>query len=161
MGSVGRLFDEAKRDAGGFEPYAFQVAQTFGFAPAPLSEFLEALFAVAAADGDLHEAELGYLRRVAAVFKLDDTAFDAVRARFDSTRRAPEMPAGSDYRILGVKASVSDDELRQAYRKLVREHHPDALVASGLPQEFVNRASQTLAVINAAYDRIAKQRGLR
>jgi DnaJ like chaperone protein len=65
------------------------------------------------------------------------------------------------YAVLGLKRSASEDEIKQTYRRLVREHHPDQLVAKGLPQEFVERANQTLAAINAAYDRIAKERRLR
>ena len=43
----------------------------------------------------------------------------------------------------------------------MREHHPDRLVAKGMPEEMVERANRTLAAINAAYDRIAKERNLR
>ena len=63
--------------------------------------------------------------------------------------------------MLGLSRNVSDDEVRKTYRRLVREHHPDRLVAKGLPQEFVEHANKTLANINVAYDRIAKERKLR
>ena len=61
----------------------------------------------------------------------------------------------------GCRAGRGDDEIRQTYRKLVREHHPDRLVAKGMPAEMVEQANRTLAAINAAYDRIAKERNLR
>ena len=47
------------------------------------------------------------------------------------------------------------------YRKLVRENHPDKLVAQGMPQEFVDLANDKLATINGAWDRIEAERGLR
>ena len=63
--------------------------------------------------------------------------------------------------MLGLSRSASDDEIRQTYRKLVREHHPDRLVARGMPEEMIEQANKVLAAINAAYDRIAKERNLR
>ena len=63
------------------------------------------------------------------------------------------------YKILGISASASESEIKQAYRKLVREYHPDRLIAEGLPQEFVDLANEKLAVINNAFDQIQKQRG--
>jgi DnaJ like chaperone protein len=77
-------------------------------------------------------------------------------------RRPSPAPAQVDhYTVLGLTRSVSDAELKKAWRALVREHHPDRLVAQGLPQEFVDKAGRRLAAINAAYDRIAAERGLR
>ena len=64
------------------------------------------------------------------------------------------------YAILGVDREIADGELKSRYRKLIREHHPDTLIAQGVPQEFVDIANEKLAVINDAYDRIAKERGL-
>ena len=55
---------------------------------------------------------------------------------------------------------ASDEEARTAWRAQVREHHPDKLIAEGLPQEFVDTANDQLAKINAAWDTIAKERGL-
>ena len=63
--------------------------------------------------------------------------------------------------MLGLSRSARDDEIRQTYRKLVREHHPDRLVARGMPEEMIEQANKVLAAINAAYDRIAKERKLR
>jgi DnaJ like chaperone protein len=55
---------------------------------------------------------------------------------------------------------MSNDEIRNAWRKLVRDNHPDRLIAQGLPEEFVMLANQKVATINAAYDKVAKERGI-
>ena len=56
---------------------------------------------------------------------------------------------------------ASDAEIKKTYRKLIRENHPDTLIAKGMPQEFVDVANEKMAAINAAYDLIEKERGLK
>ena len=65
------------------------------------------------------------------------------------------------YEILGIDRSVSDDEIKAKYRSLIRENHPDVLMAKGVPQEFIDLANEKMAVINASYDCIEKERGLK
>ncbi len=161
VGSVARLFDEAKRDAAGFEPFARQLAELFAHDPVILEELLEALFMVAAADGRINPAELAFLRTVAHIFALDGLTFEAVQARFQARRsRTPEAPA-DPYAVLGLRPDADDQEIRTAYRRLVRELHPDRLIAKGVPEEFVREANLKLAAINAAHDLIEKDRARR
>ena len=153
MKNVGRLFNRARNDAAGFEPYARQIGGMFKDNPAVLVELLDGLFHIARADGTVTDDELAYLEEVARIFGLDAAAWDRVRA-------ANLGPDKSDpYTILGVTRDASDDEIKTAYRALVRENHPDRLVAQGMPQEFVDLANERLATINAAYERLQKQRG--
>jgi len=65
------------------------------------------------------------------------------------------------YQVLGVPRTISDGALKSAYRTLVRENHPDRLVAEGMPEEFIDIANKKLAAINVAYDAVAAERGLR
>ena len=62
--------------------------------------------------------------------------------------------------MLEVDPSISDEELKKRYRELVRENHPDRLMARGVPEEFIEIANKKIAAINQAYDEIAKERGL-
>jgi DnaJ like chaperone protein len=160
VGDVARIFNEAKTSAHGFEAYARQIAALFGRDPVLLGELLIGLFELARADGEITPAETDFLRRVAAIFGFDIRAFEQLRARFSATSRAPSS-AGDAYAVLGLARGASDDEIRRTYRRLVREHHPDRLVAKGMPEEMVEQANKVLAAINAAYDRIAKERKLR
>ncbi|MDE0046050.1 MAG: DnaJ domain-containing protein [bacterium] len=68
--------------------------------------------------------------------------------------------SGDPYEILGVSAEASDQDVKAAYRKLLRENHPDRVTAQGLPEEFIEVANRKMAEINAAWDRIKKERGL-
>ena len=160
VGDVARIYNQAKNSARGFEPYARQIAALFEHDPILLEELLVGLFDIARADSELNPAEIDFLRRVGAIFGFDTAAFEQIRARF---RAASSDLSGADdaYAVLGLTRSASDDEVKQTYRRLVREHHPDRLVAKGLPKEFVEHANKTLAAINAAYDRIEKERNLR
>ncbi len=160
VGDVARIYNQAKTSSRGFEPYARQVAALFGHDPILLEELLVGLFEVARADGELNPAELDFLRRVGTIFSFSTATFEQIRARFAATARSMERPDDA-YAVLGIARSASDDDVKQTWRRLVREHHPDRLVAKGLPQEFVEHANQTLAAINAAYDRIAKERRLK
>ena len=164
VGGIARIYDQAKRSAEGFEPYARQIAALFGRDPILLEELLIGLFEVAKADGDLKDGEIEFLREVAKIFGFDSGKFDQIHATFKATRtsaRTSESNLGRPYQVLGLSRSATDAEIKTAYRKLVRELHPDQLVAKGLPKEFISRANDRLAVVNAAYDQIAKQRGIR
>ncbi len=154
MKQVGRLFDRARQDAGGFEPYAQQIANIFRDDPAVLEELLGGLFHIAKADGSVTEDELVYLETVAQIFGFSQQDWDRIKA--------PNLPPDQcdPYQILGVTPDATDAEIKAAHRKLALENHPDRLMAKGLPQEFLDLANEKLAAVNAAYDDIKKRRGL-
>ena len=152
VAAVGRIFDTARADARGFEPYAHQVAVLFAHTPRVLEELLDGLFEIAKADGVVHPAELAYLRAVAAIFGFDEAQFERIR----EAQMGPDL--ADPYEVLGVTRTASDAEIRTAYRRLARDHHPDRLVGEGMPEEFIAVANEKLKAINGAYDRIRRER---
>jgi DnaJ like chaperone protein len=64
------------------------------------------------------------------------------------------------YAILGVTESVSDEDLKKAYRRKMNENHPDKLTAKGLPKEMIELATSKTQQIKAAYERIKGVRGI-
>jgi DnaJ like chaperone protein len=152
--NVARVFDLAKRDARGFEPYAKQIGKMFRKDHPVLEELLDGLFHIARADGKIHDAEIAYLAEVARLFGFSEADF----ARIREANVGPDK--ADPYTILGVTRAMSNDEIRAGWRKLARDNHPDRLIAQGLPEEFIALANQKLATINAAYDKVAKERGI-
>jgi DnaJ like chaperone protein len=153
VGNVKRVFDIAKRDARGYEPYARQLAQLLRHRPEVLEQLLDCLFFIAKADGHIDSAELDYLRDVARLFGFDEAAFERIRL----TQLGPEKSA--PYQILGVEHDINEAGLKQAYLNLVRRYHPDTMIAEGLPEEAVKIANEKMAAINAAHDTIRRLKG--
>ncbi len=150
--NVGRLFDQAKRDVAGYQPYARQVAGLFADSPWVLEELLDGLFLIAKADNVIHPAELDFLHHVSEIFGFDQATFE----RICESQRAPVE--ADPYSVLGVGREDADDVIRDAYRALMREHHPDKLMAQGMPQEFIAVANKKVAAINQAYERVRRER---
>lgn len=145
------IFDLARRSTHGFESYARQVGRLFADDRAVLEDLLGGLFHIALADGEVCAAEDAYLREVARLFGFSAADYARIRA----THAGPP-PEDDPHAILGVATGASADEIRVAYHRLVREHHPDVLVAQGLPPEIMARATARVARINAAHDLLMK-----
>lgn len=152
MGLVAKIYDEAKKDPYGFEPYAQALADNFAAEPFLLAEILGALHRIAAVDGGVNQAELIYLQRVAEIFGLSYQSYGAPPPRSRPVDASP-------YMVLGVKPSASMKEVKESWRRLTREHHPDTLIAKGVPPDYVELATKKMAEINAAYDKIRQERG--
>jgi DnaJ like chaperone protein len=154
MPRVQALFDLAKATSAGFEAYAAQLAKLFHDAPGLLEDVLDGLFHVAAADGVLHQAEHDYLLEVAHLFGFDDARFAQIEARH--VRRVDDP-----YVILGVSRAEPTEAIRRAWKALVAEHHPDRAIARGLPPEAIAIATDRMAALNAAWQRIDAERAAR
>ncbi len=152
--NVRRLYELAAQDVTGFETYAKQIARLLGRDPDLKMSVLESLFHVASADGILHPGEDAYLASVADIFGLSAAEYRGVRRAFIHD---PDGP----YEILGLRADASDKDIKARYRELVKSHHPDALVAKGVPAEMLAGADRRLAAITAAYDAVLAERGKR
>jgi len=156
MRQVGRLFDQARDTADDFEPYARQLGESFIDNRGVLEDVLAGLFGIARADGPLNAKELDFLGKVARGFKLDGAGWERARG---STARVPASEPDA-YLELGVSRSATDEAVRAAWKQLMRENHPDGLASRGVPPEFIARATEKVARINAAWDRVKRERGL-
>jgi DnaJ like chaperone protein len=151
--NVGRIFDLARQDVAGFESYAKQIGRMFRDRPNVLEDLLDGLFRIAMADSVFHPSEEQFLRRVAEIFGFAEHDFLRIKA----SHLGPDM--ADPYTVLGVAHDASEEEIRKTYRRLVKENHPDTLISQGVPEEMIQTATEKIASINVAYDRVAKARG--
>jgi DnaJ like chaperone protein len=148
---VERLFTLAQRDVAGYEAYARKVRRFFANSPDTLEHVLDGLFHIASADGFVHESELDYLKRVSDIFGFDDARFEQIAAQH------VVLDSGVDpYVVLGLLPGADREEVRRVYRLLVAEHHPDRLIAKGVPEELIDVATARMQAINQAYNQIIK-----
>jgi DnaJ like chaperone protein len=150
--SAARVFNLARQDTAGFDTYARRIRTMYADQQDTLCDLMEGLFHIAIADGDYHPAEDEFLRDVAAIFGFDDRTFQRLRAQFvPDAERDP-------YDVLGVDPESGLDEIKTAWRALVRDTHPDRMIARGVPEEAVKLAEKRLIAVNRAWEAILEAR---
>ena len=131
-----------------------------------ITVFVEVLLHAAFADGELHSRERALLEAICERLRLPAGELDRLEAMARAERHAwgsgasEALSADDAYAILGVEETCSDAELKRAYRRMMNRHHPDKLVAKGLPEEMMQVATEKTREIRAAYDRLKEVRGL-
>ncbi len=146
-----RIFNMARTDIAGFDDYARRIRAMFPDASPVICDLMEGLFHIALADGEYHPAEDQFLAQVAEILGMDEARFARLRARF-----VPDAEP-DPYEVLGVSPDMALADIRKVWREQVRESHPDALVARGLPEEAVKLAETRLAALNHAWDEISRE----
>ena len=146
--NAARVFDLARKDVAGFDLYAARVRDMFGAGHQALVDLLEGLFYIAVADGRYHPNENVFLEEVARIFGVQSRDFVNMRARFVPD----EKP--DPYCVLGVDPTADAETVRKAWRALMREYHPDRMIARGVPEEAMKLAEKRLIQANWAYEKI-------
>lgn len=139
-----------------------------------LQMFMEILIHAAHADGVLHPKEQSVLRHIAQRLGFSATEYEQLLNMVAAQRQFHQQyagggtqgagrPAGDQlkqaYELLGVSSDASDDAVKKAYRRQMNQHHPDKLVARGLPEEMIKIANEKTQEIKNAYELIKKSRG--
>ncbi len=131
---------------------------------------LEFLFTIALADGELHQSERDILMRTGSYLGIGSRQFEQLLAmlmaqehfRSDHYQQSAQAPSQNEleqaYQALGVSSTDSDREIKRSYRKLMSQHHPDKLIAQGVPEDMLKMATEKSQEIQAAYDLIQKHR---
>ncbi len=143
-----RVFNMARTDVAGYQDYARKIARMFSEDSTTLCDLMEGLFHIAMADGFYHPNENEFLEDVSRIFGQTDAQFLALRARF-----VPDAP-NDPYVVLGVSRDMPVSEIRKVWRQLVRDTHPDAMMARGVPEEAIRLAEKKMIDINQAWDDI-------
>jgi DnaJ like chaperone protein len=120
--------------------------------PEVRTQLVHYLFGIAKADGDVGTAELNVISRIATMLGIPAVEFESLRNMFYRN-------VDSDYKILGIEESATDDEVKKAYRKMAVAHHPDKVAHMG--DEYLKGAQEKFQRIQDAYEAIKKRRGFK
>ncbi|WOT04536.1 co-chaperone DjlA [Shewanella youngdeokensis] len=133
-----------------------------------LQMFLEIQIQTALSDAKLDPKEHSILSTIAKELGFTQQQLDDMLARWQAEFSFQQNGGSTNqttieqaYDVLGIEESMSDQNIKRAYRKLMNEHHPDKLVAKGLPPEMMELAKRKAQDIQAAYDRVKADRGMR
>ena len=147
---VGKIFNKAKEESTGYEPYAKQISQIYKNNLNVLEEVINILFYIAESDGNVSQSEIDMIQHIAQIFGLNQSQFNSIR----ETRKSSDKL--NPYIVLETKP---DDDLlliRKKYIQLSKENHPDLLISKGVPSEVIDESKKKMRAINLAWDQIQK-----
>lgn len=172
-----QLFSEGKEDDFDLDAELATFRQVVGRHATVVQMLLEILIQAAYADGEISQAENSLLRHICEQLGISNVRFETIHQRIKAERAfagqggfhqqggaggqpqyTPADKLKEAYKVIGVAESASDSELKKAYRRLMSQHHPDKLVAKGLPEEMMRIAKEKTQEIQAAYDLIKQHR---
>ena len=167
------LFSRGKDPAFPLDNQIAELAAVCRGQPALVRNFLEVLMGFALSEGAISTVERQLLWRIVGglgVSRVEMAQFEAaLRAQFHfregAGQRRPEFTSADElaeaYKALGIESSSSDKEVKTAYRRLMSQHHPDKLVAKGMPESMKEAAEERTREIRSAYETIRDHRGIK
>ena len=147
---VGKIFNKAKEESAGYEPYAQQIAQIYSGNINVLEEVINILFYIAEADGNVSNAELKMIEHISQIFGLTEVQFNSIK---ESRKSSDKL---NPYVVLESHPDDTIEIIRKRYLKLSKEHHPDLLMSKGVPQEVIDESKAKMRAINSAWDQVQK-----
>ena len=150
LDQVGKIFNKAKEESQGYEPYAQQIAQIYRGNLNVLEEVINMLFYIAEADGNVSATELEMIESISGIFGLSNVQFKSIK----ESRKLSEK--SNPYIILESNPNDDIQSIRKKYIKLSKEHHPDLLISKGVPKEVIEESKKKMRAINSAWNQIQK-----
>ena len=147
---VGKIFNKAKEESAGYEPYAQQIAQVYRGNINVLEEVINILFYIAEADGNISNSELKMIEHIAQIFGLTEIQFNSIK---ESRKSSDKL---NPYIVLESNPDDTIEIIRKRYLKLSKKNHPDLLISKGVPQEVINESKAKMRAINSAWGQIQK-----
>ena len=147
---VGKIFNKAKEESSGYEPYAQQIAQIYRGNINVLEEVINILFYIAEADGNVSNSELKMIEHISQIFGLTESQFNSIK---ESRKSSDKL---NPYVVLESHPDDKIEIIRKRYLKLSKEHHPDLLMSKGVPKEVIDESKAKMRAINSAWDQVQK-----
>ena len=147
---VAKIFNKAKDESTGYEPYAKQIAEIFRDNINVLEEVINILFYIAEADGNVSNDEETMIANIAYIFGLSQKQYQSIK---ESRKTSDKL---NPYIVLESQPTDDIKTIRKNYIRLSKEHHPDLLISKGVPVEVINESKNKMRSINAAWDQVQK-----
>jgi len=147
---VGKIFNKAKEESAGYEPYAKQIAQIYQGNLNVLEEVINILFYIAEADGNVSQSELGMIENIAQIFSINQSQFNSIK---ESRKSSDKL---NPYIVLNSSPNEELSSIRKKYIQLSKENHPDILISKGVPSEVIEESKKKMRAVNSAWDQIQK-----
>lgn len=156
-----QIFNEEKERQDNVEQIAHTLARALRNNKAQQEQFMQFLIQLAFADGKVTQSEEEILATIAEAFEFDPQKYHAIFDQFEAMMKNvhPQATLDDAYKILGVNQNDNMDTIKKAYRKLVRQYHPDIIKSQGKSEEYIKEATAKTQEINQAYEMIKKARG--
>lgn len=153
---IARIFNEAKKSAGGYEPYARQLREISADNLELQENIIDNLFKVAAADGDVTVEAFELMAKISGIIGLPEGNYEMLKGLY--TPKAGNPVIQDYYDELGVLYTATDAEIKARWKKLIIQYHPDRQQAKGASPAEIEAATAKMAKINFAYQEIVKMR---
>ena len=147
---VAKIFNKAKDESTGYEPYAKQIAEIFRDNINVLEEVINILFYIAEADGHVSNDEETMIANIAYIFGLSQKQYQSIK---ESRKTSDKL---NPYIVLESQPTDDLKTIRKNSIRLSKEHHPDLLISKGVPVEVINESKNKMRSINAAWDQVQK-----
>ena len=152
LDQVGKIFNKAKEESTGYEPYAQQISQFYRGNLNVLEEVTNILFYIAESDGEVSSSELRMIEDIAKIFGLSESQFLGIK---EGRKKSDKL---NPYIVLESKPDDSLSDIRKKYLLLSKQHHPDLLLSKGVPKEVLEESKNKMRAINNAWDQVQKIR---
>jgi DnaJ like chaperone protein len=155
------IFNSEKQKSDNTEQIALDFAQALKRKKAQQIQFMGFLIQLAFVDGEVSKSEEKILQTIAEALEFDPKIYHEIFSKFESIMQNMQPKASLDdaYALLGVSASDDMNTIKNVYRKLVRQYHPDIIMSQDKSKDYMEEATAKTQELNQAYEMIKKARG--
>jgi len=153
-----QIFDEEKDKFDNIEEISHRLGKAIKRDTAKQHQFMGFLIQLAFVDGEVSDSEDEVLQTIAQGFEFNPEAYHAIFDQFEKMMQNihPKANISDAYKLLGVNESDDIGVVKKAYRKLVRQYHPDIIKSQGKDEAYMQEATAKTQEINQAYEMIKK-----
>ncbi len=154
------IFAEQKDIPHNLQAVAEDLANTIHQDRQKQQQFMGFLIQLAFVDGEVSESEDEMLQTIAAAFNFDPNAYHAIFNQFEKMIKniRPKANISDAYKLLGLNENDEMQVVKKAYRKLVRQYHPDIIKSQNKGEKYMQEATAKTQEINQAYEMIKEAR---